>query len=126
MVLQSRRSWSLIPQDSGALLPTMLAGSLLIAVLAVGTLAPYVVGLRGIQDRIHFLCDDAHIQLVYQPIFDLTTMKPVGCEVLMRLKEGDRLWMTDQVIPAILQSGLARRFDPAVTRKRTEESQVGN
>src|SRR3546814_5688539 len=93
MVLQSRRSWSLIPQDSGALLPTMLAGSLLIDVLAVGTLAPYVVGLRGIQNRIHFLCDDAHIQLVYQPIFDLTTMQPVGCDVLMRLKEGDRLWI---------------------------------
>src|SRR3546814_20503377 len=83
--------------------------------------SPYVVGLRGIQNRIHFLCDDAHIQLVYQPIFDLTTMKPVGCEVLMRMKEGDRLWMPDQVIPAILQSGLARRFDHAVTRKALRE-----
>src|SRR3546814_19806307 len=39
----------------------------------------------------------------------------------MRMKEGDRLWMPDQVIPAILQSGLARRFDHAVTRKAIRE-----
>ncbi|MFW7343553.1 EAL domain-containing protein [Pollutimonas sp. H1-120] len=121
VVLQSRRSLAAIARDSGALPPAMLAGSLLIAVLTVGTLAPYVMGLRDVRNRIHFLCDDAHILLVYQPIFDLTTMKPVGCEVLMRMKEKGKVWMPDQVIPAILDSGLARRFDHIVTQKAIRE-----
>ena len=121
VVLQSRRSLAAIVQDGGMLLPAMLAGSLLIAVLTVGTLAPYVMGLRDVRNRIQYLCDDAHILLVYQPIFDLATMKPVGCEVLMRMREEGCVWMPDQVIPAILNAGLARQFDHAVSRKAIRE-----
>ena len=121
VVLQSQRSLVAILRDSGALLPALLAGSLLIAVLAAGTLAPYVIGLRDVRNRIRFLCDDAHILLVYQPIFDLFTMKPVGCEVLMRMQEEGTVWMPDQVIPAILHSGLARKFDHTLTRKAIRE-----
>jgi EAL domain-containing protein (putative c-di-GMP-specific phosphodiesterase class I) len=119
--LQSQRSLAQIVQQSGALLPAMLAGSLLIAVLTVGTLAPYVVGLRDVRNRIHFLCDDAHVLLLYQPIFDLSTLHPVGCEVLMRMTEKGKIWMPDQVIPAILASGLTRRFDHVVSRKAIRE-----
>jgi EAL domain-containing protein (putative c-di-GMP-specific phosphodiesterase class I) len=121
LVLQSQRSLAQIVQQSGALLPAMLAGSLLIAVLTVGTLAPYVVGLRDVRNRIHFLCDDAHVLLLYQPIFDLSTLHPVGCEVLMRMTEKGKIWMPDQVIPAILASGLTRRFDHVVSRKAIRE-----
>lgn len=117
LVLQSRRSLTSIVQESGMLLPSMLIGSLLFALLTTGALAPYIVKLCGIQNRIRFLCNDAHILLIYQPIFDLRTMKPIGCEVLMRMQEGKNMWMPDQIIPAILNAGLARRFDHAITRK---------
>src|SRR5690606_31205387 len=63
-----------------------------------------------------------HISLVYQPMFDLRTLKPIGCEVLMRMKEDNNtLLMPDQTIPAILDSGLARQFDHTVTRKAIKE-----
>src|SRR5690606_19372165 len=63
-----------------------------IAVLAVGTITPYVLRLSGLQNRIGFLCDEAHLALVYQPVFDLNTMRPIGCEVLARLQEDKRWW----------------------------------
>jgi EAL domain-containing protein (putative c-di-GMP-specific phosphodiesterase class I) len=59
--------------------------------------------------------------LAYQPIFDLASGKPIGCEVLMRVKEGDTIWMPDQIIPALLDAGLAQSLDYAVTRKAIRE-----
>lgn len=121
LVLQSRRSLAEIMKRSGSMLTAMLVGSMIIAILAVGALAPYVIRLCGIQHRIRYLCDDRHIVLVYQPFFDLQTMRPVGCEVLARIREGERLLMPDQLIPALLRSGQTRRFDHLVTQKAIRE-----
>ncbi|NYT25463.1 EAL domain-containing protein [Alcaligenaceae bacterium] len=121
VALQTQRGPGTIVRESGMLLPVLLAGSLLIAVLAVGTIAPYVLKLSGLRNRIGFLCDEAHLALVYQTVFDLTTMRPVGCEVLARLKEDGRPWMPDRMIPAIQAAGLEQRFDHAVTKKAIRE-----
>lgn len=121
LVLQTRRGLGTIVRQSGLWFPILLAGSLLIAVLSVGTIAPYVARLCNLRNRIGFLCDEAHLALVYQPVFDLATLQPVGCEVLARLKEGQQAWMPDQIIPAILGAGLESRFDHAVTRKAIRE-----
>jgi len=121
LVMQTQRSLGQITRQNSVLLFCMLIGSSLITVLAVGVLAPYVATWSSVQNRVQFLCDEEHLLLVYQPVFDLATMKPVGCEVLMRMREGANLWMPDQVIPAILSSGLARQFDYAVTRKAVRE-----
>lgn len=121
LVLQTQRRLGAVISDSGLLLPALLAASLLIAVLATGTLSPYINKLSHLRNRIGFLCDEGHLALMYQPIFDLTTMQPVGCEVLARLKEGKRVWMPDQMIPAIQQAGLEYQFDHAVTRKSIHE-----
>ena len=59
--------------------------------------------------------------LLYQPVFDLRTMQPIGCEVLARLKEGNRTWTPDQMIPAIMSQRLERIFDHAVMRKAIRE-----
>lgn len=120
-VLQTQRRLGTIVQENSLLLPALLAGSLLIAVLAVGTLTPYVMRLRNLRNRIGFLCDEAHLTLVYQPLFDLTTMRPVGCEVLARLKEGGKSWTPDKIIPAIQSASLEYQFDRAVTRKAIRE-----
>ena len=124
LILQTYRSPGMIVQQSGMLLPALLTASLLIAVLAVGTITPYVLRLCGLHNRVDFLCDEAHLMLVYQPIFDLTTRRPIGCEVLARLKEGSQVWMPDKMIPAIQSAGLERRLDHAVTRKAIRELAV--
>lgn len=121
IVLQTRRNLPAIAKDSGLLLPALLAGSLLVAMLAAGTIRPYVKKLSHLRNRIGFLCNEAHLALVYQPIFDLTTQQPVGCEVLARLKEGNRSWTPDRMIPAIQQAALEYQFDHAVTRKAIRE-----
>ncbi len=121
LVMQTQRDLTQIMQQNSVLLFCMLLGSVLIAVLTVGVLAPYIATLSSVRNRVRFLCDDAHLLLAYQPVFDLATMKPVGCEVLMRLREGANLWMPDQVIPAILNSGLACQLDYTVTRKAIRE-----
>lgn len=122
LVLQTRRGLRAIAQQNGLLILTMLLGSLLIGALASGALAPYVKKLGSVGKRIRFLCDDSHIQLVYQPIFDLASLRPIGCEVLMRIKEDNGgLLMPDQAIPAILASGLASQVDHVVTRKAIRE-----
>lgn len=121
IVLQTRRSLPGIIDDSDMLLPSLLAGSLLIAVLAMGTLAPHVRNLAHLRNRIDYLCNETHLTLVYQPIFDLSTMRPVGCEVLARLKENDKTWMPGDMISAIQQAGLESQFDFSVTRKAIRE-----
>lgn len=124
IVLQTRRHLGGIVDDSGMLLPSLLAGAVLIAMLAVSALMPHIRRLSHLRNRIGHLCDEAHLALVYQPIFDLATMRPVGCEVLARVKEIDKLWMPDDMIPAIQQAGLESQFDFAVTRKAINEMAV--
>ncbi len=121
LVFQTRRSWMSVMDQHSPLLIGMLLGSLLIAVLVAGTLAPRILQLCGVQNRVRFLCDENHIQLMYQPIFDLRSNQLVGCEVLMRIHEGKHIWMPDQLIPAIMDSGLTRRYDHAVARKAIGE-----
>lgn len=121
IVLQTRRSLPTILRDGGALLAMLLAGSVLVALLVMGSITPYIRRLRGLRNRIAFLCDEAHLALVYQPVFDLETRRPIGCEVLARLEEGDRLWPPHVMIPAILDAGLEQRFDHAVARKAIAE-----
>lgn len=120
VVLQTRRSLPAIVQGN-ALLPVLLAGSLLIAGLVIGTVTPFVYRLGSLRNRIGLLCDEAHLALVYQPVFDLATLRPVGCEVLARLREGETTWAPDRMIPAIRGAGLQRRFDHAVARKAIRE-----
>lgn len=120
-VFQTQRSIRAIIHDNSILLIGMLISAVLIASLATGALTPYVLRLRGIENRVRFLCDEAHILLVYQPIFDLNSQRIAGCEVLMRLTEDEHIWMPEQVIPAILRTDLAKRLDHAVARKAIRE-----
>ncbi|WP_397474313.1 EAL domain-containing protein [Pusillimonas sp.] len=125
LVLQTRRSLGAIFQESGALFAWLLAASLFIAALVVGTVRPYVIKLTALRNRIGFLCDGAHLTLAYQPIFDLTSLRPVGCEVLTRLEEGSRSWTPNTVIPAIQEAGLESQFDHAVSAKAIRELGAG-
>ncbi|MBP6019864.1 MAG: EAL domain-containing protein [Burkholderiaceae bacterium] len=121
LIFQTRRDWISVMTQNSTLLIGMLIGSILFSVLAASALAPHILQLCGVHNRVRFLCDEDHIQLVYQPIFDLRSNQPVGCEVLMRIHEDKRIWMPDQLIPAILNSGLTRRYDHVVASKAISE-----
>lgn len=121
LVFQTRRSWTAVMEQNSALLAGMLMGSILCAVLAGSALAPRILQLRDVQNRVRFLDNEAHIQLLYQPVFDLASNQLVGCEVLMRIHEEEHVWTPDQVIPAILKSGLTNRYDHVIARKAIRE-----
>jgi len=120
-VLQTRRSWMQVADQYRLLLIPLLAGSVLFAFLAMAALAPAVRQLRSVQRRLRFLCQETHIVLSYQPIFQLSPRRVIGCETLMQMQEENEVWCPDQVIPGILSRGLARRFDHAVARKAIRE-----
>ena len=66
--------------------------------------------------RIRHLCTDANVVCHYQPILELATGRIVGCEVLARLRDGERLVYPDQFIPALNRRSLGWRFDASVSR----------
>ena len=82
-VLQTRRSWMQVADQYRLLLIPLLAGSVLFAFLAMAALAPAVRQLRSVQRRLRFLCQETHIVLSYQPIFQLSPRRVIGCETLM-------------------------------------------
>ena len=70
--------------------------------------------LGTLDARIGQLLGAAHLRCVYQPIVDIHTGAPVGCEVLMRIEDGGELLMPEVAIPAIMRKGLTWELDRAV------------
>lgn len=61
---------------------------------------------------------------MYQPIVDLTTGRVAGCEVLMRLRDGDEIISPDRVIPLIMEKKLGWALDSAVSERALRELSV--
>lgn len=121
LLLQTHRSLAAIAADNPFLFPGALLGALLIGGLTTAAVSPHVRKLAGLQNRLEYLCDERYLTLEYQPIFDLDTLKPVGCEVLARLSEGQTRWMPDSFISALQENELEQQFDHAVARKAIRE-----
>lgn len=116
-----KRTAGMISAEHGMLFPGLLITSLIVGSLSAGAIKPHIQRLAALRNRISHLCNDAHLALVYQPIFDLQTLRPVGCEVLARMREGEQTWMPDLIIPALQEAGLEQSFDHVVTRKAIRE-----
>ena len=71
--------------------------------------------------RLESLLTENNILCLYQPIIDLSTQRPVGCEVLMRLRDGDGIIFPDVAIPAIIERNLTWTLDQLVVRKALQE-----
>lgn len=104
---------SAMRQEYWAILITL--GSL-IAVLVYQTTRIWLVGRSSMQRRIRKLLNDSNITCVYQPIVQLDTGRIIGCEVLVRLKDGNRLLSPDQFLPAVVHNKLTWVLDAAVIR----------
>ena len=80
---------------------------------------------RDLHYSIERLLDEKHLLCVYQPIVELKTLKIVGCEVLMRLRDGDKIIPPDQVIPAIVARNLTWKLDQLVVQQGVAELAKG-
>ncbi len=91
----------------------LLSGLLGIATISV--LTPRLLAYDSIDRRIASLCDEKAVRCVYQPIIDLQSGAITGCEVLMRLQDGQRTISPDEAIPAIVAQGLTWNLDRVVS-----------
>jgi sensor c-di-GMP phosphodiesterase-like protein len=95
----------------------LVSVSVLLGALYFGAAAPRFARWAELDHRIASLVWPEHVLCVYQPIIDLQTGATVGCEVLMRLRDGAETVFPDAVIPAVMRQGLTWQLDQAVIRK---------
>lgn len=95
----------------------------LIGWLTYFALRPIFLSWRALEFRIDALLRPENIQCVYQPIIDMATGKPTGCEVLMRLRDGDVIIYPDAAIPAIVARGLTADLDRMMLQVAISELQ---
>lgn len=99
----------------------VLGLSLLIGVLVFLSLKPVFLGWRALEHRMPRLLVPQNIICMFQPIVDLQTGRPVGCEVLMRLRDGGKVIFPDHAIPAIIARGLTWKLDQLVVQQAIRE-----
>jgi len=92
----------------------LLGFSALLGILSGVVSLQRLLHLGSLDARIGDLLDPAHLRCVYQPIVDIHTGAPVGCEVLMRIQDGSETLMPDAAIPAIMRNGLTWALDRGV------------
>lgn len=99
----------------------LLGFSALLGVLSGVVALQRLLHLGSLNARIRTLLDPTHLRCVYQPIVDIHTGRPVGCEVLMRIQDGAETLMPDTTIPAIMRGGLTWQLDASVMRQGLAE-----
>lgn len=107
--------------DQGFRLGLALVFSLVSGVLTYGALVPVFRRWRGLQYRIAGLLTDDNIVCTYQPIVDMRTGIPVGCEVLMRLRDGAEILYPEVVLPAVIERDLCWELDRVVVSRAVRE-----
>lgn len=120
-VVQSVVLLDTVIRDGGKFFVSCLIVAVLIGVLVYQLSKIRFLRWRDLRYSIEHLLDDKHLLCVYQPIVELQTLKTVGCEVLMRLRDGDKLIPPDQVIPAIIARNLTWRLDQLVVKRAIAE-----
>ncbi len=119
--LQTRLTWTTLLATQEVFVGALVLIALSVSVLGYLTLLPYLRKRNDLEGRIHKLCKPQHVVCMYQPLLDLRSREIVGCEVLMRLKDGHHLIMPDEAIPAIIARQLTWQLDRAVSRKALDE-----
>jgi sensor c-di-GMP phosphodiesterase-like protein len=115
----------LLPQDIYQNYAPLLAGSvlacLLLGLLVQGAVTQRCRHFQSMAYRIRYLCNPANVVCHYQPIMDLASGKPIGCEVLARLRDADQLVYPDHFIPALIADNRTWAFDAAVSTRALQE-----
>lgn len=96
--------------------------SLMVGGLMYGASLPVFRSWRTMEHRIDKLLTLQNLICVYQPIVDLKTGLAVGCEVLMRLRDGNGdMIYPDVALPAVVKQKLTWRLDQLVVTKAIAE-----
>jgi EAL domain-containing protein (putative c-di-GMP-specific phosphodiesterase class I) len=104
--------------------PRLLVTALMLAfmgMLLYGALRSRFVRWQDLRYRIDVLLVEKNLVCMYQPILSLESQAVVGCEVLMRVRDGERLLYPDQVLPAIAERQLTWVLDQLVTQVAVAE-----
>lgn len=94
---------------------------LLLAFLAADYVTRRCRHFQSMEHRLRFMCVAENVVCHYQPIVELATGRTVGCEVLARLNDGDKLIYPDHFIPALQGKKLDWVFDAAVSARALRE-----
>jgi sensor c-di-GMP phosphodiesterase-like protein len=113
-VFQSSRSLRALADMHSIEVGMLLVLSGLLGIATISVLTPRLLTYDSIERRIASLCNEQGVRCVYQPIIDLQSGAIAGCEVLMRLQDGQRIIFPDQAIPAIIAKGLTWDLDRTV------------
>ena len=115
----------LLPQDLYQNHTEVLAGAamvcLLLGLLVQGAVMQRCQHFQSMAYRIRFLCHPANVVCHYQPIIDLASGQPIGCEVLARLRDAGQLVYPDHFIPALIADNRTWAFDAAVSTRALQE-----
>ncbi|MDN0085598.1 EAL domain-containing protein [Crenobacter sp. SG2305] len=120
-VLQSYRTLTEVIVAQAPLASFLVSLSALLGLLITALVIPTLKKQKEVSARVYLLLREGGILCLYQPIIDLSTRHWVGCEVLMRLRDGADLVPPDQAIPAILEQKLAWQLDAGVIEKGLKE-----
>lgn len=94
---------------------------LLLSAAVYAACLPRILAWRRLEHRIGPLIEGGGVVCAYQPVIDLASGRPVGCEVLMRLRDGEALLTPEQVFPLVAQRKLTWQLDRAVVRTGLQE-----
>jgi len=120
-LVQTIIPFNLFWRNYGVELITAWATGLLISVLTFYASKPVFMRWGKLKYRIEKFLTEENILCMYQPIIDLGTGRPIGCEVLMRLRVGNSVIFPDVAIPAIIERNLTWTLDQLVVRKAIKE-----
>lgn len=120
-VVQSYLTLSDILQRQGLILLLTAVGASLIGLLVTGFITPILASQKQIGARIRNLLEEGCVQCYYQPIVELHTRRWVGCEVLMRIRDGNELISPVHALPEIEKQGLGWMLDSFVLQHSLQE-----
>ncbi len=120
-VVQSYLTLPEILQRQGLILLLVAVAASLIGLLVTGFVTPILARQKRIGARIRNLLEEGCVQCYYQPIVALGTRRWVGCEVLMRIRDGDEQISPQLALPEIEKQGLGWVLDSFVLQQSLRE-----
>jgi EAL domain-containing protein (putative c-di-GMP-specific phosphodiesterase class I) len=95
--------------------------SLMVSALTFLAALPTIRRWFSFESQIRNLLHEDNVVCMLQPIYDLEKGSLTGCELLMRLQDGENLVYPDRVIPTVLLQRLTDRFDRAVMTRASSD-----
>jgi sensor c-di-GMP phosphodiesterase-like protein len=120
-VVQSYLTLPDILQRQGLILVLVMVAASLIGLLVTAFMTPILARQKQIGARIRNLLEEGCVQCYYQPIVALATRRWVGCEVLMRIRDGNEQISPLLALPEIEKQGLGWALDSLVLQQSLRE-----